>query len=119
MTDLDLNDNLGTGLIALGATDLMADPNNSQRLYAAVAGLASPSIGDYAGVYRSDDAGRTWARINRGLVLPFFSGNIELAAHDAGSTTVLYVGVVDVTAVCRAFFARRPAMTGSITTATV
>jgi Ca2+-binding RTX toxin-like protein len=79
---------LGTGLPGGSASDLIGDPNNTQRFYAALPGL---------GVYRSDDGGQTWAAINTGLAGIAGSSNIELAAHDAGATTVLYVGIVDST----------------------
>ena len=67
------------------ATDLIADPNNNMRFYAAVPGQ---------GAFRSDDGGATWTGINTGLVVAG-SNNVELSAHDAGATTVLYAGVVN------------------------
>lgn len=71
------------------ATDIIADPNNANRFYA-----AAPN----QGVFQSDDNGLTWNRIdnlNTAITGIAGSSNIEMAAHDAGATTVLYVGVVD------------------------
>ena len=76
---------VGTGLPGGSATDLIVDPNNNMRFYAALPGQ---------GVFRSDDGGVVWAPINTGLVFAG-SNNIELAAHDAGASTVIYAGVVN------------------------
>ncbi len=69
-------------------SDVIVDPNNPLRLYAAAAGV---------GVFESNDRGLTWARIdnvNTAIAGVGGSNNIELAVHDAGATTVLYAGVV-------------------------
>jgi len=85
----DMSDGGDPVLPAATATDVMVDPNNANRIYAAIPGN---------GVYMSTDTGATWARIdNQGTAITGVgaSTNIELAAHDAGATTVLYVGVID------------------------
>lgn len=85
----DMTDGGDPVLPAAVATDVMVDPNDPNRISAAIPGN---------GVYMSTDTGATWARIdNQGTAITGVgvSTNIELAAHDAGATTVLYVGVID------------------------
>src|SRR5262249_5813037 len=67
-----------------GATDLIADPNNSSRFYAGLPGQ---------GVFRSDDGGVTWQAINTGIPNFAQSKDIQLAAYQGGPTTTLFVGV--------------------------
>ncbi|MEQ1826133.1 MAG: hypothetical protein ABL921_09305, partial [Pirellula sp.] len=82
--------NAANGLPIFPATDVIVDPNNSNRFYAAF-----PD----EGVFTSTNGGLNWSRIdnNAGFNITGIVGstNIELAVHDGGSTTVLYVGVVD------------------------
>lgn len=76
----------GSGLPGGSATSLIVDPNNVDRFYAAVPGQ---------GVFMSSgNNGTNWAAINTGLIFPVGTNNIELSAHDTGTTTVLYAGVV-------------------------
>jgi hypothetical protein len=86
---------VGSGLPGGSASDLIGDPNDTQRFYAALPNQ---------GIFRSDDSGQTWAMINAGLAGVAGSANIELATHDAGATTVLYVGIVDGTGVLSGVF---------------
>ena len=75
------------------ATDVLSDPQNNNRFYAALPGN---------GVYRSDDSGVTWIQVDQ-LHTPIppatilASTNIELTAHAVAATTVVYVGVVGAT----------------------
>jgi hypothetical protein len=86
----------GTSTLLTGdATDVIADPNNTQnntqRFYAAVTGGANQ------GVYRSDNGGQTWTRIDNGPLTTGLAGStwIKLAVHfQNGKTTRLFVGVV-------------------------
>src|SRR5262249_17520525 len=79
----------GTNTLLTGAaTDVVADPNNSQRFYAAVAGATN------AGVYRSDTCGLTWTRIDNGQLNLSNPNWIKLAVHNQNGKTVLYAGVV-------------------------
>src|SRR5262249_9132492 len=59
-----------------GATDLAIDPADPNILYAcaytfrrdAFSGTAPrPQFGDKAGIYKTDDGGKTWARLTQGL----------------------------------------------------
>ena len=85
----DLSDGAAGHLpnVARGS-DVIVDPNNPLRLYAAAGG---------SGVFESIDRGVTWTRIDN-TAAPIAgiggSGNIELAAFDGGATTVLYAGIV-------------------------
>jgi hypothetical protein len=63
----------GTGLPSGSLTDVVADPGNAWRFYAAVAGV---------GVFRSDDAGRDWSALTTGLSDFTSSFDIRLAVHD-------------------------------------
>jgi parallel beta-helix repeat protein len=75
-----------SGLPSGGFTDLVADPSDNMRYYAAVAG---------GGVFRSDNAGATWKAVNAG-VPAFASGrNIRLALHSDPAHNVVYAAVDD------------------------
>src|SRR5262245_12314871 len=75
-----------TQVLAGDATDIIADPNNTHRFYAAIAGT---------GIYRSDDDGATWNLISTNIATVFSSSrNIELAAGKNGTSTVLYAGII-------------------------
>lgn len=72
-----------------GASDVARDPNRNSTYYAAAPGV---------GVFRTDNNGDNWTRIdnlNMAITGIAASSNIEIALHDVGATTVLYVGVVD------------------------
>jgi len=84
-TFTQISGQVGSGLPFGSASDVIVDPNNNMRYYAALPGQ---------GVFRSDDGGQTWTGINTGLVSAG-SNNIEMSAHDAGATTVLYAGVLN------------------------
>ncbi len=67
-----------------GAGDVVIDPRNPQRLYAAMYARRR-SIGSFrsggpeGGIYRSDDAGATWTKLTNGL--PARTGRIGLDVH--------------------------------------
>jgi hypothetical protein len=73
-----------TGLLPGPVTQLIANPNNAQRFY-----LAAPN----QGVFRSDNAGASWTSVISGITNIPGSTELEITAHDAGNTTVLYAGV--------------------------
>jgi photosystem II stability/assembly factor-like uncharacterized protein len=76
------------------ATDVVADPNNSQRFYAAVAYSKNLAVTNYPGVYRSDNCGLTWTEIDNGQLNLSNPNWIKLAVHNQNGKTVLYAGVV-------------------------
>jgi hypothetical protein len=74
------------------ATDLVADPNNIHRYFAAMVGAG------VAGIYQSIDDGAHWSRIdNSGIPNSVISSAemIRLAVHADSNGTVLFVGVMD------------------------
>ena len=80
------------GLPGGSVTQLIVDPNNAQRYYAALPGLGV-YLGDFnAGVI-------TWTQVNgtgtNVLGAVGTSANIQIAAHDDGLNTVLYVGLAN------------------------
>lgn len=79
----------GTGLPAGNVTDLVGDPGDPLRLYAAVLGV---------GIFRSDDAGANWTPLNFGPLdnlIDASTDNIEMAVHDSGGANALYIGVIN------------------------
>src|SRR5262249_38109355 len=82
----------GSGLPDAGVSDLVADPSNPNRFYAAVP--AAFSNDGNAGVFRSDDGGQTWAAVNSGLGGIDDSLRILLSVHGSGTNTV-YAMVID------------------------
>ncbi len=69
-------------------TDLLADPTNDNRFFAAVRG---------SGVYVTSDGGVSWAQVagNSQItdVAQTADGNLRLALHSSNNSVVLYVGV--------------------------
>ncbi len=66
------------------ATDLVADPGVSGRVYAAVVGVpdATTKLQTGGGVYRSDDWGATWNAVNTGLdALAAVTDNVDNNAN--------------------------------------
>jgi hypothetical protein len=74
------------GLPNAGASSLVPDPSTNGRLYAGVPGGGG-------GVFRSDDAGATWAAVNSGLTGIASSSRILLAV--GRQTGVVYAMVID------------------------
>jgi hypothetical protein len=84
----------GSGLPAEGVSDLVADPGNPNRLYAAVDPFFFADTGN-EGVYRSDDGGQTWAQVNNGLTGLGTSQRILLAVHNSAAGNAVYAMVID------------------------
>lgn len=84
----------GTGLPAQAVSDLVADPSNPNRFYAAVAVPVSGTATGQEGVYKSEDGGLTWARASTGLTGLDTSLRILLAVHSSPGNAVLYAEVI-------------------------
>src|SRR5262249_9263425 len=54
-----------TIMLTNNATDVVADPNNADRYYAAVVGNPNTNAD---GIFRSDDSGVTWTKIDNNLL---------------------------------------------------
>ncbi|MCC7083810.1 MAG: hypothetical protein IT427_02255 [Pirellulales bacterium] len=80
------------GLPVASTTQLIVDPNNAARFYAALAGQ-----GIFQGNFDGGTGIITWNAMNNGIVGADItsSANIQIAAHDDGANTVLYVGTAD------------------------
>jgi hypothetical protein len=85
----------GSGLPDQGVSDLVADPSNPMRFYAAVPlpfGSATPT--GMEGIYRSDDGGLTWTHADAGITDLATDGRILLAVHNSPGNDVLYAATV-------------------------
>jgi hypothetical protein len=48
------------------------------------------------GVFRSDDAGETWVNVTAGITgISGSTSKIEMAVHNSGTSTAVYVGVIN------------------------
>ncbi|MFG0251342.1 MAG: WD40/YVTN/BNR-like repeat-containing protein, partial [Phycisphaerales bacterium JB038] len=77
-----------------GACDVLIDPQNPERLFAAMYARkrtigSFQSGGPEGGIYRSDDAGETWQKLTEGL--PSKTGRIGLALYDNDPSIVYAV----------------------------
>jgi photosystem II stability/assembly factor-like uncharacterized protein len=83
-------DGSATGLPGGAAFDLVADPNNPDRLFTGVNG--AEIFGGRSGVYRSEDGGATWTKVSNpamdALFIPVRTNNIEFAAGAHGNVYV-------------------------------
>jgi hypothetical protein len=81
--------NTPSGLPAgFGVTQLLADPGNPNRFYVALGA---------GGIYRSDNGGLVWTRIDNGanpITGLANAANVRLAASSANGQTVVYAAVV-------------------------
>jgi len=78
-----MNRGLGVGEI-IEVTDLVIDPKNPQRLFAAVKWDEDDPVG---GFYVTDDGGENWRKANRDVELP----DIRSIAVDPGRPTTVFV----------------------------
>jgi hypothetical protein len=84
----------GTGLPDQPVSDLVADPSNPNRFYAAV---PTPLLGaptGQEGIYRSDDGGLTWAPVNMGLPGLDSASRILLSVHNSPGHDVVYAAIL-------------------------
>jgi hypothetical protein len=93
----------GTGLPAEGVSDLVADPGNPERFYAAVSDYFFGDTGN-EGVYRSDDGGQAWTPVNTGLTGLNKSMRILLAVHNSAAGNAVYASVLEQDSTLRGVF---------------
>lgn len=77
-----------SGLPGFGVFDLVGDPSNNARIYAAV----------QDGIYLSTNTGATWTDISNetgGTISTANTNNIELAVHNSAGTNAVYAGIVN------------------------
>ncbi len=80
----------GTGLPAGQVTDLVGDPGNRSRFYAAVRN---------SGIFRSDDSGATWVDVTGSInTIGRTTEKIEMAIHNSPQGNVVYVFTLDANA---------------------
>ena len=83
-----------TGLPAGVAYDLVAVPNNPNRLFTSI--VFANLSGGVNGVYRSDDTGATWTKVSSpamdALLISGVTGNVEFAA---GKNNNVYAAIVN------------------------
>jgi hypothetical protein len=84
----------GTGLPDQAVSDLVADPSNPSRFYAAVPAPFTSTPTGQEGVYKSENGGLTWAHVNAGMSGLNTSLRILLAVHNSAGNDVLYADVI-------------------------
>jgi hypothetical protein len=84
----------GTGLPDQAVSDLVADPSDRNRFYAAVPAPYTSAPTGHEGVYKSEDGGLTWAPVNAGFTGLNTSLRILLAVHNSPGSDVLYADVI-------------------------
>jgi hypothetical protein len=78
------------------ASDLVADPSNPSRFYAAVR-VQGTATGK-EGVYRSDDGGLTWTQVITGMTGLDTARQIRLAVHNSPGHDVIYASILSLSA---------------------
>jgi hypothetical protein len=84
----------GTGLPDQAVSDLVADPSDPNRFYAAVPTPFNAAPTGREGIYRSDDGGLTWAPVNTGLTGLDDAGRILLSVHNSPGHDVVYAAIL-------------------------
>ena len=82
----------GTGLPLGDVTDLVGDPGDPARLYAAVVDAMGK------GIYTSTDTGATWSDVTAPAMAAVIDGatnNIEIAVHDSPGNNAVYAGIMN------------------------
>src|SRR5262249_27507853 len=84
----------GTGLPDQDVSDLIADPSNPNRFYAAVPVPYHSAPTGHEGIYKSEDGGLTWAAVNTGL--PALGGTFRmlLSVHNSPGNDVIYAMLI-------------------------
>ncbi|MEO8791915.1 MAG: choice-of-anchor tandem repeat GloVer-containing protein, partial [Chthoniobacteraceae bacterium] len=78
------------GLAAGPVSDMVGDPGNPSRFFAVVRTV---------GIFRSDDTGATWTNVTNNLTgISASTYKVEMAMFNNGTTTALYAGVLNSTA---------------------
>jgi hypothetical protein len=88
------------GLPDAGVSSLVADRSNSARVYAAVP--SAYTSGAPAGVFRSDNAGLSWTRVNTGL--SGLDTSLRVLLSVGRHTGVVYAMVIDTAGVAAGVF---------------
>lgn len=73
-----------SGLPSGAVTSIVVDPNNSQQIFATVAGR---------GVFHSTTGGATWTPFSTGLTNASISADVEVVEQNIGGVTTLFAGV--------------------------
>ncbi|MBX7073981.1 MAG: hypothetical protein K1X71_12610, partial [Pirellulales bacterium] len=82
------------GLPSGAVTQLIVDPNNVQRFFAAVPGIGG---GVFRGDFNTGTGVISWTAVNTGIPVADIgtAANIQLTVEDFGATTVLFAGLAD------------------------
>src|SRR5262249_47423421 len=84
----------GTGLPDQAVSDLVADPSNPNRFYAAVPAPFRAGATGNEGIYRSDDGGLTWVSASTGLTGLASSLRVLLSVHNSPGHDVAYAAIL-------------------------
>jgi hypothetical protein len=84
----------GTGLPDQEVSDLVADPSNPSRFYAAVPVPNRAAPTGHEGIYKSEDGGLTWSVMNNGLPALDSTYRIFLSVHNSPGHDVIYAMLI-------------------------